>query len=214
MKKSIIKPLKIVAIVFASLIALVLLINSFVCISVKDSIYKLDDTYKDENYKALSELNAEYIIVPGCGIINNKIPTHLLSDRLDVAIELYVRGLAPKLLFSGDHKEDNYNEVAVMYSYAVEHGVLEEDIILDHSGFSTSETMFRAKDEFGVNRAIIVTQEYHMSRALYLADAAGINALGVCAEGHVFKNQLFYSARELGARPKDFVLCLINAINT
>jgi len=186
----------------------ILLINAFVCAGVKEQIMLLEDTYKADEFGKLQELNAEYIIVPGCGIIDNSQPTHMMADRLDVAINLYHRGLAPKMLFSGDHSDDSYNEVAVMRDYAIEHGVKDEDIVLDHSGFSTSETMFRANSEFGITRAIIVTQEYHLSRSLYLANNAGINALGVCAEGHYFKYQLYYSFRERCALTKDVFVCL------
>lgn len=209
MRKIVIKALKLLAGVLYGIVMLIFLINAFVCISVKDDIYTLSDTYDVDTFFEIADLNAEVIIVPGCGIVDNKTPTHMLSDRLDVAIDLYNRGLAPKLLFSGDHKNDSHNEVAAMHDYAIERGVPEEDIILDHSGFSTSETMFRAKDVFGINKAIVVTQEYHLSRSLYLAKAAGIDVIGVCAEGHVFKGQLYYSLRELGARPKDFALCLL-----
>ena len=127
--KTVIKKLVkfLVAAVLAAII-LVIVINMAVCLPVKDSIRSLEASLNDKGY--------DCIIVLGCGVWG-ETPTPLLSDRLDTAVALYKAGVAPKLLMSGDHGRTNYNEVSVMRSYAMEHGVPSEDIFMDHAGFST-----------------------------------------------------------------------------
>lgn len=168
---------------------------------IHDAEYFIGNDTSDEEYDA--------IIVLGCGIYDNSIPTPLMSDRLDVAINLYASGVAPKLLMSGDHSSSDYNEVAVMRDYAISRGVPEEDIILDHSGFSTYESMYRASRIFDINRAIVVTQEYHLYRALFLAEAMGIDAQGAVATGHEFRDQWYFDTREYFARAKDLIFGII-----
>ena len=109
---------------------------------------------------------------------------------------------------SGDHGQKDYDEVSVMRQYALDRGVPSEDIFMDHAGFSTYETMYRAWDIFGVKKAIVVTQKYHLYRALYDAKAFGIHADGVIATGHVFAAQTMWNMREALARVKDFVWCV------
>ena len=159
--------------------------------------------HEAEYYQTKNDYDA--IIVLGCGIYDNSIPTPLMSDRLDAAIILYNNGVAPKILMSGDHREDDYNEVAVMREYAMAHGVPSEDIFMDHAGLSTYETMYRAKNVFGINKAIVVTQEYHLYRSLYLASAMGIDADGAIAVGHTFQSQWLWNSREILARSKDLL---------
>ena len=196
---------KLVKVVFwAGLAGLVLLIvtNVAVWMSSKDKIHALEDIG--------SNTGCDCIIVLGCGVWG-ETPTPLLSDRLDTAIALYQAGAAPKLLMSGDHGRKDYNEVSVMRSYAIDAGVPSEDIFMDHAGFSTYETMVRAHDIFGVNKAVVVTQKYHLFRALYDASAFGIEVSGVAAVGHTFSPQLqlLWSAREVLARTKDFIWCIV-----
>lgn len=148
------------------------------------------------------------IIVLGCGVYEDGTPTPLLSDRLDAAISLYHAGVAPKLLMSGDHYKDNYNEVAVMREYALERGVPSEDIFMDHAGLSTYDSMYRAANIFEIKSSVVVTQEYHLSRALYLANSLGIDSVGVIATGHTFQAQPYYSLREVLARSKDYTKCI------
>lgn len=119
------------------------------------------------------------ILVLGCQVRDDGSLSHMLRDRLSRALELYEMGAAPKMLMSGDHGRKEYDEVGAMKQHAVEHGVPSENVFMDHAGFSTYETVYRAKEIFKVDKVIIVTQEYHLYRALYIADRIGIDAYGV-----------------------------------
>ena len=192
--------------VIAGLIAalLVLIFDLTVVFTSKPYMYSKEDISSVSDFDQLRDTDVEAIIVLGCGV-HGDTPTTLLSDRLDAAIEIYKNAkVAPKILMSGDHGRDNYNEVAVMRQYAIDRGVPSEDIFMDHAGFSTYETMYRAKYIFGVDTAVVVTQEYHLYRALYDARALGIKCCGVEATGHEFAGQFYWDCREILARTKDF----------
>lgn len=192
--------------VIAGLIAalLVLIFDLTVVFTSKPYMYSKEDISSVSDFDQLRDTDVEAIIVLGCGV-HGDTPTPLLSDRLDAAIEIYKNAkVAPKILMSGDHGRDNYNEVAVMRQYALDRGVPSEDIFMDHAGFSTYETMYRAKYIFGVDTAVVVTQEYHLYRALYDARALGIKCCGVEATGHEFAGQFYWDCREILARTKDF----------
>lgn len=144
------------------------------------------------------------ILVLGAGLKSDNVtPSDMLYDRVSVATDLYkaADGKIP-LLMSGDHTGD-YNEVAVMKSLAVELGASSEDVFLDHAGYSTFESLFRAKEKFGAKRIIIITQEYHLHRALHIARELGVEAVGVSADLRNYRNQVRYDAREVLARFKD-----------
>lgn len=145
------------------------------------------------------------IIVLGCGVKPDNSPTDMLQDRLKVGISLYKSGAAPKLIMSGDHGREHYDEVNVMKQYAIDSGVPSEDIFMDHAGFSTYESVYRAKAIFEVKKVIIVTQEYHLYRALYLADKFDIEAYGVSADLQSYSSQGKRDFREVLARNKDFL---------
>ena len=138
-----------------------------------------------------------------------RIPAAWLQDRLNVGISLYQAGAAPKLLMSGDHGSDDYDEVNVMKNFAMDKGIPDEDIFMDHAGFSTYETLYRAKEVFEADKVIIVTQKYHLYRALYIAEKLGIEAYGVPADQEDYAGQLKRDAREILARIKDFATCII-----
>lgn len=148
------------------------------------------------------------ILVFGCQVSKDGIPSPMLSDRLFRAIEVYRTGVAPKLLMSGDHGRKDYDEVTAMKHYATQRGVPPEDVFLDHAGFSTYETLYRAKEIFGAKKVLLVTQSYHLSRALYIAQQLGLDAYGVPSDLDTYGGQLRYDAREVLARCKDFVFCL------
>jgi vancomycin permeability regulator SanA len=132
----------------------------------------------------------------------------MLKDRLDVGIALYQAGVAPKLLLSGDNGQQYYNEVAVMLQYALDAGVPAQDIFLDHAGFSTYESMYRAGAVFEVQKAVVVTQGYHLYRALYDARGLGVEAMGVASDQKVYSGQSQRDLREIAARIKDFFMVL------
>jgi SanA protein len=147
---------------------------------------------------------ADCIIVPGALVQPDGQPSYMLKDRLDVAFELYEAGAAPKILVSGDHGTASYDEVNNMRKYLEGRGVPTEDIFMDHAGFDTYDTMYRARDVFMVKSAIVVTQKYHLWRAVYLADTMGISIQGVACDRYKSAMQAYYSAREMAARAKDF----------
>lgn len=148
------------------------------------------------------------VIVFGAGVLDDGTLTHILADRMDTAIALYKNGAADKLLLSGDHGQTDYNEVGSMRDYALQQGVPSEDIFLDHAGFSTYETLYRAKEIFGVKSAVLVTQTYHLYRALYIGEKLSLTVSGVGSDPREYRGKLFREAREIAARNKDFFSCL------
>ena len=133
----------------------------------------------------------------------------MLRDRLDEGIALYKAGCAPKILMSGDHGSQYYNEVSVMKKYAIEQGVPSEDIFLDHAGFSTYESMYRARAIFGAEKVVIVTQKYHLTRAVYNAKKLRMDAYGVAAKPVKYGGQTIRNIREYLAISKDFIMTFI-----
>lgn len=118
-------------------------------------------------------------VVFGAGLRSDGQPTPILADRVRAAVELYRSGRVHKLLMSGDNSSVNYNEVAAMRRLAIEQGVPAADITLDYAGFSTYESCYRAREIFGVTQAVLVTQRYHLPRAVYTCTQLGINAVGL-----------------------------------
>ena len=143
------------------------------------------------------------ILVLGAGVRPDGSPSDMLRDRVQVGLELYHRQAAPKLLMSGDHGQKDYDEVTCMLSLAREDGVPAADVFLDHAGFSTYESIVRAKEVFGAERIVIVTQEYHLYRALYIAEKLGLEAVGVSADLRSYAGQSLRDVREIAARAKD-----------
>lgn len=173
-------------------------------------VHRMEERIVDtEEGKTLQGVDA--IIVLGCKV-RGETPSDMLRDRLDVAIELYKAGVGDAIIMSGDHGGTDYNEVAVMKKYAVDNGVPEDRVFMDHAGFSTYETMYRARDVFlreaYFKRVVIVTQEYHLYRALYVAESLGLDATGVPADLHTYGGQRGRDMREILARTKDFFFTL------
>ena len=152
---------------------------------------------------------ADCILVLGCGVRPDGEPSLMLRDRLDMGLQLYEAGAAPKLLMSGDHSRTDYDEVNTMKDYVMDRGVPSSDVFMDHAGFSTYESMYRARDVFCAERIVIVSQSYHLYRAVYDARALGLDAWGVAAEDVAYSGQLLRDLREILARDKDFFYCLL-----
>lgn len=152
--------------------------------------------------------DVDCVLVLGCYVHGDGTPSHMLEDRLKRGVELYKLGAAEKLLMSGDHGRTNYDEVAAMKTYAVEEGIPSENVFMDHAGFSTYESMYRAKDIFQADKIVIVTQKYHLYRAIYVARQLGIDAYGVAADYRDYSGQFMRDIREVLARVKDFAMCL------
>ena len=168
------------------------------------NIYMYTDGSRRLRTEADSFENADCILVLGCKVHPDGRLSHMLEDRLKRGVALYKAGAAPKLLMSGDHGQVSYNEVEAMKQYAIEQGVPSEDIFMDHAGFSTYESLYRARDIFQVKRVIIVTQEYHLYRALHVAKALGMESWGVASDYRTYSGQLSRDIREVLARVKDF----------
>lgn len=159
-------------------------------------------------------LDADAIVVLGASVFADGTPSGILQDRLDDGIALYEAGVAPKIIMSGDNSTVSYNEVKAMKDYAVSQGVPSEDVFCDHAGFSTYESMYRAKHVFGAERIVVATQTYHLYRALYAANGLGMEALGVSSDYHTYSKQLQYDIREIPARTKDFFKTLFQVPST
>lgn len=148
--------------------------------------------------------NAEVAMVFGAYVFPNGTPSPALADRLVTALDLYKEGKVSKFLLTGDHGQDDYDEVNAMKTYLERAGVPKEDIFLDHAGFDTYQSLVRARDVFGVKDTILVTQEFHLPRALYIAKSLGLQAEGVTADRRNLLNIQAMEVREMGARLKAF----------
>jgi len=177
--------------------AVFLTLNSIVKSEASGYIFGIEDAGKLQK--------ADCVIVLGARVYSDTSLSPVLQDRVDYAIALYNAGKADKLLFSGDHGQRDYDEVNAMMQYAMQNGVPKSDIFLDHAGFSTYETMVRAQEVFCVKSAIVVTQEFHLSRAVYNARRVGIDAYGVNSDPRVYMHAADNEFRESFARVKDYL---------
>ena len=187
-------------IIIIIIIAIIVLgINLYVRISTNKQIIKEND------YTELSDVDC--IIILGAGIWEDK-PSPMLEDRLLEGIKLYQNSVSDKIIMSGDHGRREYDEVNIMKNYAIEKGIPSENIFMDHAGFSTYESIYRAKDIFEAKKVVIVTQEYHLYRALYIANQLGLEAYGVGADPRQYIGATYRELREILARDKDFIKCI------
>lgn len=140
-------------------------------------------------------------IVFGAGLRRDGSPSPVLRDRVATAAELYFDSKVQKLLMSGDNSEVNYNEPAAMKAYAIDLGVPAEDIILDYAGRRTYDTCFRAREIFHLEDVILVTQKFHLPRAIYTCNSLGVPAVGVSADRRDYRRRssAFWNVREMVA---------------
>lgn len=184
----------------------VLGLSAYVALSEDSDIAMVFDgaDISAEDIEACKSIEAECIVVLGCAVWDNNQPSPMLKDRLDAAIALYEAGVAPKLLMTGDNSRAEYSEPDCMLAYALEQGVPREDIFLDFAGFSTYDSIYRAAEIFEVKKCIVVTQKYHLFRALKLCDALGIDAKGVASNQRKYRGRYMREFREVLAIDKDF----------
>lgn len=175
-------------------------INIFVMATTASKILDVDE--------ASDKKDVDCILVLGAGVRADGTPSKMLKDRLDKTIELYDSGVSETIIVSGDHRTKDYDEVNTMKNYLIDAGIPSECIFMDHGGLSTYDSMYRAKNIFSVKKAIIVTQKYHMYRAIYVAKSFGIDAYGVSAKEISYSGQTKRSIRELLARIKDVGYCI------
>ena len=188
-----------IAILLLIIFLIALLINTYVTQSTKKQIISKD------NYSNLTDIDC--IIVLGAKIWGDR-PSPMLEDRLLQAIELYENNVSAKIIMSGDHGTKEYDEVNAMKDFAIEKGIPSENIFMDHAGFSTYESIYRAKEIFGAKKIVVVTQKYHLFRALYIANQLGIEAYGVGSDPRKYVGATYRELREVLARNKDFVKCI------
>lgn len=200
-EKNMLKILIIIILILCALIGIMMLsINFYVVNKTKSKIVT------EKQAKELE--NVDCILVLGAGIWGDK-PSPMLEDRLLQGITLYNNQTSSKIIMSGDHGKEEYDEVNVMKDFAIEKGVKSEDIFMDHAGFSTYDSVYRAKEIFKAQKIIIVTQKYHLHRALYVAEKLGIEAYGVASDPREYRGQVVRELREVLARDKDFFKCII-----
>ncbi len=193
------KIIKYIIILGVIVILIILGINLYVKISTKKQIINKDE------YSNLYDIDC--IIVLGAGIWGDK-PSPMLEDRLLEGINLYENNVSNKILMSGDHGREEYDEVNIMKNYAIEKEIPSENIFMDHAGFSTYESIYRAKEIFEAKKVVIVTQEYHLYRALYIANKLGLEAYGVNSDPRQYVGAVYRELREILARNKDFIKCI------
>ena len=193
------KILKYGAITVVVITIIVICINLYVRIVTKNQIIK------ENEYANLS--NIDCIIILGAGTWGDK-PSPMLEDRLLEGIKLYQNNISNKIIMSGDHGRKEYDEVNVMKNYAIEKGIPSENIFMDHAGFSTYESIYRAKEIFQAKKVIIVSQKYHLYRALYIANQLELEAYGVGADPRQYAGATNREIREILARDKDFIKCI------
>ena len=188
-----------IKIVLIVIILVPVIINFYVILSTKNRIVS-----------GYSELltDIDYIVVLGAGIRRGK-PSPMLEDRLKTGISLYNNDISNKILITGDHMNDDYDEVTVMKNYLLEHGIPEEDIITDNYGISTYDSIYRVKNVYKSNKVVIVSQRYHLYRALFLSDNLDLESYGVEADLRYYYGQWYREIREILARNKDFIKGII-----
>ena len=188
-----------------SLLLLLALIFAQVPILINTYMYEFSSRYFLTVEEASKE-NFDCVLVLGAGVWGDG-PSHLLEERLNKGVEVYNTGCTNRILMTGDHGREEYDEVNVMKNFAIEKGAVAEEVFMDHAGFSTYESMYRAKEVFQVKKVVIVTQKYHLYRAVYNARKLGIDAYGFAADE--LKYPIYNDIREALARTKDFFYCEI-----
>lgn len=193
--------------------ALVLGLSAYVTQSVKAEIAGVDagSGISEAEAEDCRSIDPQCILVLGCAVWADNEPSPMLKDRLDTAITLYKTGVAPKLLLSGDNSIVEYSEPDCMLKYTLAQGVPPEDIFLDFAGFSTYESVYRSHAVFMADRMIVVTQKYHLFRALKACEALGIEAKGVASNQQKYAGRYYREAREVLARDKDLFKGIIKA---
>lgn len=193
------KIFKYILIVLIVIILVPVIINFYVILSTKNMIVSGDS-------ELLTDI--DYIVVLGAGIRRGK-PSPMLEDRLKTGISLYNNDISNKILITGDHMNDDYDEVTVMKNYLLEHGIPEEDIITDNYGISTYDSIYRVKNVYKSSKVVIVSQRYHLYRALFLSDNLDLESYGVEANLRYYYGQWYREIREILARNKDFIKGII-----
>lgn len=189
----------IIAAILVVLLALVAVVNRAV----------VWEASRSEIYDCNREINIDKkydcILVLGAGVRADGTPSHMLEDRLRGAVALYEAGVSDVILLSGDNSGEDYDEVSAMVKYCLEHGVPENAIVRDDIGFSTSESVYNTVRTLGYRDILVVTQEYHLYRAMYMVKRMGADADGFATDYRAYSMQIKRDVREYVARCKDFL---------
>lgn len=194
------KLIRLILVIIVVCLSASLVINIEVINTTKSQIIAVDEIENNNDYDCL--------LILGAGVRNGE-PSKMLKERLDTGIEIYNKGLISTFIMSGDHGQVNYDEVNVMKKYALDKNIPSSSVFMDHAGFSTYDSLYRAKYVFGVKKVLIVTEKYHLYRALFIANSLGIEARGVDATKDIYYGQTKREVREFLARNKDFLKSLI-----
>lgn len=181
---------------------------------VDEVTHPLDGLPASENVVPQPSGQYDCIMVLGAAVRPDGTPSPILADRIQVAVDLYNAGIAPKIVMSGDNQSDRetYDEVANMKRYAVEDlGVPSEDVFCDHAGINTYDSAYRIYHVFGSTRTVVVTQSYHLYRALFDTNSFHVQAVGVPSDLRVYQHQFEYDVREMAARVSDMWKVIRNA---
>lgn len=193
------KIFKYILIVLIVIMLVPIIINFYVILSTKNKVVSGDSKLPTD---------IDYIVVLGAGIRRDK-PSPMLEDRLKTGISLYNEGISKKILITGDHANDDYDEVTVMKNYLLEQGIPEDDIVSDNFGISTYDSIYRVKKAYKANKVVIVSQKYHLYRALLLSNNLNLESYGVGANLRYYYGQGYREVREILARNKDFIKGII-----
>ena len=177
----------------------VIVVNGIVLVSSHDNVTSIDSMVDKGQ-------TADCIVVLGASVLPDKTLSDVLEDRVDTGIEAYFAGLAPVIVMTGDGREDNYNEPLAMKNYAISQGVPAKDIFCDPAGYRTYDSMWRVAHVYEAQSAIVVTQRYHIARALFSLEGMGVTAYGLACDTGAYDNQFWYDLREIPGRVKDFAL--------
>lgn len=172
-------------------------INAYMISYVSDYILTVDEA---------AEYDFDCVMIMGAGLWDGS-PSPMLRERLNFGLDVYNTGCTDRIIMTGDHGREEYDEVNAMKDYAIENGIPADNVFMDHAGFSTYESMYRARDIFQVEKMVIVTQKYHIYRSVYNARKLGIDAYGVAADE--LKYGIHNDIREALARVKDFFYCIV-----
>ncbi len=196
----VVKIIVVIAAVLLTGVFAILGISGYVQLSQMGRIYDIAADIPED-------IQVDCVVVLGAGLKADGTPNHMLEDRIKVGVEVFDRIGADYILMSGDRSDQYYDEPAAMKKYAEGLGVDPDKIIVDNEGFSTFESITRTKSEFGFDNVVIITQKYHLYRALYIAEDSGVEAVGVSADLRSYRKQIIFSLREILARVKDFIWC-------
>lgn len=148
-------------------------------------------------YTEISQIpQADTVIILGASVHADGQLSPILQDRVDTAIRLYEAGKVKNFLVTGDHRSNDYNEVAAMVNYLKKRGIKDSDITADHAGLDTYDSMYRAGKLFEIKNAIVVTQRFHLPRALYIASHLGLDYKGLAADQRAYKTEYKLKQRE------------------